>query len=121
MSIERSEQKVEDKQRDEFKNPLATEAYQESKITGTAHRQEPAVLDFSTGDIYSSRTKPNEINEAERITPLAAQQRAERLASHADMFKIGSEGPYNELSEGKPTALAQAQRNARLAIKENQQ
>lgn len=95
-------------------------------------------LDFNTKNIYADKSDKNESNEGARPTPLAAQQRLERLAANKDVQqtqgeKIANpankpsdfqsprvEGKDNEMNEAeRVTPLARAQRDQRLANNPN--
>ncbi len=119
------------------------EAYSDSSMRvfqkcGVGKREEAASnnLDFNTNRIYGE--DKNESNEGARPTPLAAQQRLERLAANKDVQQTQGEkvanpaskpsdfqsprveGKDNETSEAeRVTPLARAQRDQRLANNPN--
>jgi hypothetical protein len=118
-----------------------TEAYSDKGLgrlqISAKGRSEGSTIDFGAQDIYASsdRKEPklNESNEAERVTPLAQRQRADRLAANADVEQASApadkqhlpsslkdnsaaEHKSNEASEAeRVTPLAQRQRLDRLA------
>lgn len=119
------------------------EAYSDSSMRvfqkcGVGRREE-ANLDFNVNNIYKDggAADKNESNEGARQTPLAAQQRAERLAANKDVQQTQGEkvangdkpsnfqsprveGKDNEMNEAeRVTPLARAQREHRLANNPN--
>jgi hypothetical protein len=124
---------------------IVQEAYSSNLSKGiqTSGRgqEQPSALDFTTNDIYKSNdkggqvaeTKWNETSDAERVTPLAQRQRADRLAANADVDQApavtdkqhlpsslkdnsAAEPKVNEIAEAnRVTPLAQSQRLQRLA------
>lgn len=119
------------------------EAYSDSSMRvfqkcGVGKREE-SNLDFNVNNIYKDggAADKNESNEGARPTPLAAQQRAERLAANRDVQQTQGEkvanaekpsniqssrveGKDNEMTEAeRVTPLARAQREQRLANNPN--
>lgn len=123
---------------------LNAEVYSDSSMRvfqkcGVGRRDESSSnnLDFNTNKIYADKSDKNESSEGARPTPLAAQQRQERLTANKDVQQAQGEkvsnadrpgdyqsprveGKENEINEAeRVTPLARAQREQRLANNPN--
>lgn len=97
-------------------------------------RSEGSTIDLGAQDIYASsdRKEPklNESNEAERVTPLAQRQRADRLAANADVDQaataidkhhLSSSLKDNSAAEPKINEASEAERVTPLAQNQHAQ
>ena len=154
MTLERAEaNSAESRQAFTNFDDVFAEAYSDKGLGNlkavSKSRTEAGSIDFGTQDIFASADKQllpssdkdrsaaepkiNEASEAERVTPLAQLQRAERIAANADVDQSATvldkehlpsnlkdnsstEPKMNEIAEAdRVTPLAQSQRLQRIA------